>query len=576
MEQVFVDELALYEREGLPVPDVRPPDNAAVCAIFDKPQFGAFPLLDSQSRAAKPSDEAFCREMHEQHAANPHFGAADSAFMAASKLTADEAFVVKHFAATVAYSVDGFLDKNDSKLSDTFEASLRTSTQPFIKEVIRAESGGMIAPAPTLPGTAGFSSVGKTFLNDLRKLMAELQATQPHFVRCIKPNEAMQPKLVEGPMVMVQMASSGLLEAVKLMQASYPSRSTYEELLRVFGNQLPKSTQGLPAAQQVEILLYGTTAEPHEYLLGRQLVFFTREAGRVLDELRSTPASMIRPRMVARLEAKPALSPDERALLEQLKQLIKQEILDRARRRKEAILIAVTVAVKMKRRARTHLAQMKRAATRIEARHRGNRDRRERDRRMHIRDVERRKKEEEQLAARLQAEKEAAATAAAAAAAAADAEAAERAAEEMLRIAEAEAAEAAALEQAAAGRRSGGGGGGGGGGRARGGGGGGRARGGAGGAGRARGGGEGEEVPQADRQLGTAEGPRGRGDGARDARARRPGGGGARKGGEEARRGDTSCELRCREPRHGRRQWHPLLPGHCVLGRDRHLPEAQL
>lgn len=46
---------------------------------------------------------------------------------------------------------------------------------------------------------------------------------------------------MEGTGVLNQMRSNGLLEAVKLMQASYPSRATYKELLHVFGRELPKT-----------------------------------------------------------------------------------------------------------------------------------------------------------------------------------------------------------------------------------------------------------------------------------------------------------------------------------------------
>ena len=477
MDQVFTDEIALYQREGLPVPEnVNPPNNAEVCAIFDsasKTHVGAFQLLDSQSRQAKASDTAFCREMYANHEGNAYFGKADSHLLASNKLTTEEAFVVHHFAADVCYVATGFLDKNDSKLSDSFEKKLRQSKQPFIKAVIWSEthsvgsdgdgaasaaaagSASKMAPPPALPGSSGFSSVGKTFLNDLRKLMRELQATQPHFVRCLKPNPKLQPRVLDGQMIMVQMASSGLIEAVKLMQASYPSRSTYEELLRVFGNQLPKSTQSMPQAHQVEILLYGTTAEPHEYLLGKHLVFFTREAGRVLDELRSTPASMIRPRIVARLEQKSqALTPDEQALLTQLKELIQQEIRDRARRRVTAAAIAVVVLVRLRGRARRSQEKKKRASTMIESIFRGNIGRIEGRKRRAKREAERRAKEEEQREAKAEAEAQARAAADAAAAAAAEAEAAEAAAAEALALAEAEAeaelAAAAAAEEAAA------------------------------------------------------------------------------------------------------------------------------
>ena len=103
------------------------------------------------------------------------------------------------------------------RLSDVFEGSLRKSKQPFIAAIIAEESvaldvaagpssvnksaaPGKMAPPPTLPGSSGFSSVGKSFLNDLRKLMRELQKTQPHFVRCLKPNAKLERHTVDGSM----------------------------------------------------------------------------------------------------------------------------------------------------------------------------------------------------------------------------------------------------------------------------------------------------------------------------------------------------------------------------------------
>ena len=128
MEQVFMDELALYKREGLPVPEVNPPDNTEVCAIFDKGVMGAFQLLDSQSKAPKPTDAAFTRDMLEAHASNRFFGkVAGARENLRLNLREDEGFVVHHFAASVVYATEGFLDKNDNKISDTFEASLKKS-----------------------------------------------------------------------------------------------------------------------------------------------------------------------------------------------------------------------------------------------------------------------------------------------------------------------------------------------------------------------------------------------------------------------------------------------------------------
>eukprot|EP00966_Prymnesium_polylepis_P066896 1552802-Prymnesium_polylepis.1 len=101
-----------------------------------------------------------------------------------------------------------------------------------------------------------------------------------------------------GAGVLLQMRCNGLLEAVKLMQASYPSRATYDDLLHVFGRELPRAiVDDFERKKQVEYLLLATSAEAADYILGAQLVFFRRDAGRVLDELRATPPAQIKHRM---------------------------------------------------------------------------------------------------------------------------------------------------------------------------------------------------------------------------------------------------------------------------------------
>lgn len=61
-----------------------------------------------------------------------------------------------------------------------------------------------------------FNSVGAQFKKQLAELMTQLQMMEPHYIRCIKPNNANRPTLFDGPNVLHQLRCGGVLEAVRI------------------------------------------------------------------------------------------------------------------------------------------------------------------------------------------------------------------------------------------------------------------------------------------------------------------------------------------------------------------------
>eukprot|EP00976_Prorocentrum_cordatum_P117607 1196334-Prorocentrum_minimum.AAC.7 len=62
-----------------------------------------------------------------------------------------------------------------------------------------------------------------------------LNTTEPHYVRCIKPNNLNKPCIFEKANVLHQLRCGGVLEAVRISCAGYPSRKTVEEFVDRFG-----------------------------------------------------------------------------------------------------------------------------------------------------------------------------------------------------------------------------------------------------------------------------------------------------------------------------------------------------
>lgn len=64
-------------------------------------------------------------------------------------------------------------------------------------------------------------SVGIEFRNALAKLMADLKVTEPHYVRCIKPNEIKSSVKFNGQSVLRQLRCSGVLETIRIRSFVY-------------------------------------------------------------------------------------------------------------------------------------------------------------------------------------------------------------------------------------------------------------------------------------------------------------------------------------------------------------------
>ncbi|XP_020571347.1 protein OPAQUE1-like [Phalaenopsis equestris] len=65
--------------------------------------------------------------------------------------------------------------------------------------------------------------------------METLNSTEPHYVRCVKPNSLNCPQKFENWSVLHQLRCGGVLEAIRISLAGYPTRRTYSEFLDRFG-----------------------------------------------------------------------------------------------------------------------------------------------------------------------------------------------------------------------------------------------------------------------------------------------------------------------------------------------------
>ncbi len=70
-------------------------------------------------------------------------------------------------------------------------------------------------------------TAGTLFKNSMQSLMKILASKEPHYVRCIKPNEIKSPNAFNDKRVTHQIGYLGLLENVRVRRAGFAFRQEY-------------------------------------------------------------------------------------------------------------------------------------------------------------------------------------------------------------------------------------------------------------------------------------------------------------------------------------------------------------
>ncbi|KAL0370424.1 UNVERIFIED_CONTAM: Myosin-6 [Sesamum angustifolium] len=80
-----------------------------------------------------------------------------------------------------------------------------------------------------------FSSIGSRFKQQLQALLETLSATEPHYIRCVKPNNLLKPAIFENHNVLQQLRCGGVMEAIRISCAGYPTKRPFYEFVDRFG-----------------------------------------------------------------------------------------------------------------------------------------------------------------------------------------------------------------------------------------------------------------------------------------------------------------------------------------------------
>ncbi|GAU26693.1 hypothetical protein TSUD_314700 [Trifolium subterraneum] len=117
----------------------------------------------------------------------------------------------------------------------------------------------------------------------LQALMETLKTTEPHYIRCVKPNSSNLPQKFENTSVLHQLRCGGVLEAVRISLAGYPTRRTYSEFVDRFGLIAPEFMDGSGVGGGAFDLFHRTLGRTKVFLRAGQIGVLDSRRAEVLD-----------------------------------------------------------------------------------------------------------------------------------------------------------------------------------------------------------------------------------------------------------------------------------------------------
>merc|ERR1712240_619229 len=282
---MFVVEQEEYVKEGIDWVMVDfGMDLAAAIIMFEKPM-GIWAILEEESLFPKATDKSFEEKLKASLGKLPVF------LKPNSKTDKNAHFAVSHYAGIVNYNVTNWLEKNKDPVNDTVVELFKSTSSCKLLVHLWRDHPGQPTTAPKEEGKkkkkgGGGKTVSSVYLVSLGDLMTTLYSCEPHFVRCLVPNNHKKPGDVEPPLIMHQLTCNGVLEGIRICMRGFPNRMQYPDFkLRYscLGQDAIKSSEDNKTA--VWALMDGIPFDRERYRLGHTMVFFRAGAlGGLEDE----------------------------------------------------------------------------------------------------------------------------------------------------------------------------------------------------------------------------------------------------------------------------------------------------
>nr|CAO78752.1 myosin [Oikopleura dioica] len=296
---MFILEQEEYKREGIEWEFIDfGMDLQATIELIEKP-LGIMSILEEECIVPKATDMTYRDKLFQQH-----LGKTKSIGKLKKQGKFEAHFEIYHYAGTVAYNVTDWLLKNKDPLNNSLVSLFKNSTLSACKKIW--ESYVSADDAPKGGGKKGgkrqkggsFQTVSALHRESLLRLMTNLHATQPHFVRCIIPNEQKRPGFMDNNLVLHQLRCNGVLEGIRICRKGFPSRVEYAEWKQrytILNAKVIPQKGFMDNKKACERLLESLAEDvsPEVYRFGHTKLFFKAGVIGQLEELRDDKIGQI-------------------------------------------------------------------------------------------------------------------------------------------------------------------------------------------------------------------------------------------------------------------------------------------
>uniref|UniRef100_A0A6Q2Z4J2 Myosin IIIA n=1 Tax=Esox lucius TaxID=8010 RepID=A0A6Q2Z4J2_ESOLU len=283
-QHIFAWEQDEYVNEEVDARVIEYEDNRPLLDLFLQKPMGMLSLLDEESRFPQATDQTLV-EKFEDNLKSKNFW---------RPKRVDLGFGIHHYAGKVIYNTAGFLSKNRDTLPADIVLLLRSSENSLIRKLVTHPltktgknasllatnrkrvflmiNGGKNKSAIILFSVELFFSVSAPQQYSLMDLLSKMVAGQPHFVRCIKPNNDRQANKFDREKVLVQLRYTGVLETAKIRRQGYSHRILYANFVnRYYMLAFPVHEEPLGSPETCAAIL--VKAKLENWVLGKTKVF---------------------------------------------------------------------------------------------------------------------------------------------------------------------------------------------------------------------------------------------------------------------------------------------------------------
>ncbi|KAL7985470.1 hypothetical protein Chor_004040 [Crotalus horridus] len=307
---MFVLEQEEYKKEGIEWVFIDFGLDLQACIDLIEKPLGILSILEEECMFPKASDMTFKAKLYDNHIGkSPNFQKPRP-----DKRRRYEAhFELVHYAGVVPYNIIGWLDKNKDPLNETVVAVFQKSQNKLLNSLYESYVSSSSDEPPKAgvkekrKKAASFQTVSSLHKENLNKLMTNLRATQPHFVRCIIPNETKTPGAMDPFLVLHQLRCNGVLEGIRICRKGFPNRILYADFkqrYRILNPVAIPDDKFVDSRKATEKLLLSLDIDHTQYKFGHTKVFFKAGLLGLLEEMRDERLAKIITLLQARMRGR--------------------------------------------------------------------------------------------------------------------------------------------------------------------------------------------------------------------------------------------------------------------------------